>query len=234
WTAIYKRELRAFFTTPIGYIFVGIFLSVSGGVFCYTTLFAMTCDVTAYFATMLECFVVLLPLLTMKSFSEEKKQKTEQLLLTSPVTLPGMVLGKFLAAYTVFAGSLLFGCLAFVILSWFGKIKIAILFGNILALLLSGMAFIAIGIFVSSVTESQLASAVATIAALAVLMVISLLCDYIGSYPVRFVIESLSVFYRFQNFAAGFFDFAALFYYLSVSFLFLFMTVRVFDKRRYR
>ena len=103
-TAIYKREMRSYFTTPIGYVFLTVFLFFAEGLFCYTTLFSRTTDVKNYFTAMLFLLVILLPLLTMKLFSEEKKQRTEQLLLTSPVSLFSMVFAKFLAAYTVLPG----------------------------------------------------------------------------------------------------------------------------------
>ena len=231
--AIYKREMRSYFTTPLGYVFLGVYFAVSAAVFCFTTLFAMSSEVVNYFSAMLVCYVVLLPLLTMKLFTEEKRQKTEQLLMTAPVSVYAIVAAKFLAAYTMFAGSALFSSLSFVILSFYGRVKAAMLFGNLLAVLLVGMAFIAIGVFISSVTESQLSAAVATIAVLLVLMFLSFACDYIGVYAIRFVLESLSVFYRFQNFAQGIFDFAGLFYYLSVSAAFLFLTARVLDRRRW-
>lgn len=231
--AIYKREMRSYFTTPLGYVFLGVFYAVSAAVFCFTTLFSMSSELTSYFSIMLECFVVLLPLLTMKLFTEEKRQRTEQLLMTAPVSVFSIVAAKFLAAYTMFAGATLTSALSFVILAFYGHLKVALIFGNLLALLLVGMAFIAIGLFISAITESQLSAAVATIAVLLVLMVISFACDYIGVYAIRFVIESLSVFYRFQNFAQGIFDFAGLFYYLSISAAFLFLTMRVLDRRRW-
>ena len=232
--AIYKREMRSYFTTPLGYVFLAIFLAVSGAVFSYTTFFSMSSEVTPYFSTMLSCYIVLLPLLTMKLFTEEKKQKTEQLLLTAPVSLFSIVFGKFLAAYTVFAGVTLFSSLYFFILSFYGNVQGAMLFGNLIAALLVGMAFIAIGTFVSAITESQLSSAILTIAILLGFMLLTFLCDLLpDTYWLRFVIEVLSLFYRFQNFTNGIFDFVALFYYLSVAGLFLFLTVRVFDRRRF-
>jgi len=232
--AIYKREMRSYFTTPLGYVFLAIFLAVSGAVFSYTTFFSMSSEVTPYFSTMLFCYVVLLPLLTMKLFTEEKKQKTEQLLLTAPVSLFSIVFGKFLAAYTVFAGVTLFSSLYFFILSFYGNVQGAMLFGNLIAALLVGMAFIAIGTFVSAITESQLSSAILTIAILLGFLLLTYLCDLLpDTYWLRYVIEVLSLFYRFQNFTNGIFDFVALFYYLSVAGLFLFLTVRVFDRRRF-
>ena len=231
--AIYKRELAAYFNTPIGYIFCAVFLTLAGAAFSYTTLFSMSADVTSYFTYLLVMQVVLVPLLTMKLFSDERKQRTEQLLLTAPVSLYGMVGGKFLAAYTLFAGCTLISFCSFFILYLYADVKTAVLFGNLVAILLLGMTFIAIGLFVSSLTETQLAAAIGTVGILLLLMLISLLNSVIPVYWIRFVLSSISVFARFQNFTQGVFDISALFYYLSISVAFLFLTVRVFDKRRW-
>ncbi|MBE6655751.1 MAG: ABC transporter [Ruminococcaceae bacterium] len=232
--AIYKREMKAYFITPLGYVFLGVFLLVSGAVFCFSTLYEMTSDLTEYFATMLFCFVILLPLLTMKLFTEEKRARTEQLLLTSPVSVFSVVFAKFLAAYTMFAGATVFSGLYFIFLSFFGNVRIGLLFGNLLAILLIGMAFIAVGVFVSAVTESQLSSAILTIGILLGFMVVSSLSDYLPAEWLRFTVSALSVFYRYQNFSHGIFDIAALVYYLSITALFLALTVRSVDRRRWR
>ena len=232
--AIYKREMKAYFITPLGYVFLGVFLLVSGAVFCFSTFYEMTSDLTEYFSTMLFCFIILLPLLTMKLFTEEKKARTEQLLLTSPVSVFSVVFAKFLAAYTMFAGASVFSGLYFIFLSFFGNVQVGLLFGNIFAILLIGMAFIAVGVFVSAITESQLSSAILTIGILLGFVMISMLADYIPVEWLRFGISSLSVFYRYQNFAHGIFDIAALVYYLSITALFLALTVRSVDRRRWR
>lgn len=231
--AIYKREMRSYFTTPIGYVFAAIFLSLSAAVFCYTTLYALSADTSTYFTAMLVAFVVLLPLLTMKTLSEERKMRTEQLLLSSPVSLSGMVVAKFLAAFTVFFGCILLSSLNFIILYTHAEPNTATILGNLLALILVGMAFLAIGIFVSSLTESQLAASVITVAILLVLMIISFANSLISVSWLRFLLSGLSVFSRFQNFANGIFDVASLVYYLSLTAVFLFLTVRVYDRRRY-
>lgn len=233
--AIYKREMRAYFTGAIGYIFLVLFLTVGGLVFCFTTLFSLSADVTQYFLYMLIFSAVMLPLLTMKSFSEERKSRTEQLLLTAPVSLIGMVIGKFLAAYTVFGGALVFNSLYFLILYRYASVKTAVLLGNLLALLLVGMVFITIGLFVSSLVENQLSAAVGTIAIIAALLGIALINALLPSaFWLRYVLNCLSVFTRFQVFVNGYFDFSSLLYYLSVSAVFLYLTVRVYDRRRYR
>lgn len=232
--AIFKKELRSYFTGVIGYVFLVLFLALSAVVFCYTTLFSMSASVTSYFTYMLLFSGIMLPLLTMKSFSEERKTRTDQLLLTSPVSIVSMVLGKFLASYVIFAGATVFTSLYFLILYPYALLKVAVLFGNMLALLLVGMAFITIGLFVSSLTENQLTAAVGSIGIILGFLGISILSSLIpDSYFIRFVLDSLSIFNRFQAFVNGYFDVAAIIYYLSVSAVFLYLTVRVYDKRRY-
>ncbi len=232
--AIYKREMRSYFTSVIGYVFLVLFLALGGVVFCYTTLYSMSANVSNFFTYMLLFSAIVLPLLTMKSFSEERKIKTEQLLLTAPVSLTGMVLGKFFASMTMFGGALLLNSLYFLFLIPYAALQTALLFGNIIAILLVGMTFIAIGLFVSSLTENQLTAAIGTIAILAVFLGISLLNNLLpSSYWLRYVFNCLSLFSRFQTFTNGMFDLSSLLYYLSVTAIFLYLTVRVYDRRRY-
>ena len=232
--AIYKRELRSYFVSPIGYIFVAIFLIASSLLFSYCTLQAgANSSTAAYFSTLMYVFIVVLPLLTMKLFADEKKMRTEALLLTSPVSLMGMVMAKFLAAYTVFAGTYLISCLDFVVLYQFGTPNTAILFGSSLAILLAGAACIAVGVFISSLTENQLIAALGTMAIIVFFVLTSALNGYIDSSLIRTIINWVSIMERFSNFTSGIFDFNAIVYYLSLSFVFLFLTVRVYDKRRW-
>ncbi len=232
--AIFKREMRSYFTGAIGYVFLVIFLAVAGIIFSYTTLFSMSSDLTPYYTFMLLFSAIILPILTMKSFSEEKKTKTEQLLLTSPVTIPAVVFGKFLACFTMFASAVIFTSLYTLLLLPFAVLKLATILGNIIALILVGTVFISIGLFVSSLTENQLAAAVGTIAIILAFLGIGILSSLFPSkFWLRFVFDALSVFGRFQNFSGGYFDIAGLVYYLSVSGVFLYFTIRIYDRRRY-
>ena len=232
--AIFKREMRSYFTGVIGYVFLVLFLAVGGILFCYTTLYSMSSATSSYFLLMLLFSAIVLPLLTMKSFSEERKLKTEQLLLTAPVSIPSMVLGKFLASYVIFAGALVFNSLYFLVLLPYAQVKIATLIGSLIALLLVGAVFIAIGLFVSSLTENQLSAAIGTIAIILVLLAIGLINSLIPSdYAIRFVFDAISIFTRFQNFTNGIFDVASFVYYISVAAVFLYLTMRIYDRRRY-
>ena len=232
--AIFKKEMRSYFTSAIGYVFLVIYLALGGAAFCYTTLFSMSADVTPFFTYMMIFSAVLLPLLTMKSFSEERKIKTEQLLLTAPISVIGMVFGKFLAAYTMFAGCMILNSMYFLILNYYAALKFLILIGNLVAILLVGMVFISIGIFVSSITENQLAAAIGTIAIILAFLLIGVLSSLLpSSYWLRYVLNFISVFSRFQGFVNGYFDIASLIYYLSISAIFIYLTIRIYDRRRY-
>jgi ABC-2 type transport system permease protein len=194
----------------------------------------MSASVTNFFTYMLIFSGVVLPLLTMKSFSDERKTKTEQLLLTAPVSITGMVIGKFLAALTMFAGSLFVNSLYFIILYRYAEVKTAQLIGNFVALLLVGMTFIAIGVFVSSLTENQLTAAVGTMAIILVFLAIGLINSLLpASFWLRYVLDCVSIFTRFQTFVNGYFDLSSVLYYLSVCAVFVYLTIRVYDRRRY-
>ncbi|MBQ4557209.1 MAG: ABC transporter permease [Clostridia bacterium] len=231
--AIYKRELRSYFSSAIGYAFVAILIAMSAAVFSVTTLLSYTNDISTYFTVMLFILMVTLPMLTMKLFAEERKLKTEQLLLTSPVSIGGMVFAKFLAAFTVFFVTNLLCSVSYLSLFAYSEPEGGIILGNIIAITLVGAAFIAIGMFVSSLTENQLAAAIGTFFFLLVMLAIGMLNSFIPWYPVRFVLDWFSLLSRYTNFTNGFFDFSALFYYISVCFVFLFVTCRVYERRRY-
>jgi len=226
--------MHSYFTSVMGYVFLIIYLAVGAALFAYTTLFSMSADVTPFFSYMLLVSAIILPLLTMKSFSEERKARTEQLLLTAPVSIVSMVLGKFLAAYVMFAGCIILNSLYFLVLNYYAALKFIILLGNAVALLLVGMAFISIGIFVSALTDNQLAAAIGTIAIIVAFLFVGVLSSlFPSSHWFRmYVLNFLSILSRFQGFSNGYFDIASFVYYLSISGIFLYLTVRVYDRRR--
>ncbi len=231
--AIYKREMRSYFTTPIGYVFIAVFLAVSGFSFALTTLQTQSSDVSLYFQFLMFAYIVILPLLTMKTFAEERRTRTEQLLLTAPVSLPGMVMAKFFAAFTMFFGTLLVSSLYFYPMSLYGDVNWARAWGSLIAMVLIGMTFISIGIFVSSLTENQFTASFGTIGILLALMIVAMLNNIIDSYAVRLVLDWVSIYSRYMNFTYGIFDFGAVVYYASICVVFLFLSVRVFEKRRW-
>lgn len=232
--AIYKRELRSYFISPIGYIFCAIFIAVSAFAFCLTTLKAGTTDVTTYYTYLLFILVILAPLLTMRSFTEERKQRTEQLLLTSPVSIGGMVAAKYLASLTIFLGTMAVSSLNLLTLYIYSdEVQTGVILGNLFAVIIVGAAFLAIGTFMSALTENQLAAAVATMGVLVGLLAIAFFNSYIDIYWIREILNWISIFARYQTFCYGLFDFVAILYYASICFIFLFLTTRVFERRRW-
>ena len=254
--AIFKKEMRSYFINPIGFVFVGIFLALSSLLCCYTTIQSNSYSTASYFTIMIFAMIILIPLLTMRSFAEERKLKTEQLLLTAPVSITAMVLGKYLASLTMFVGCVLFSCINFIPLYVQGNIErqgdpysithigpvTSEILGSVIAVILVGAAFIAIGIFISSLTENQLSAAVITISIILVMVVLGFINEIgsdaegnrlISNYAVRFVIDWISVLSRFGYFTYGIFDISALIYYLSLAGVFIFLTVRIYEKRRW-
>lgn len=245
--AIFKKELRSYFINAIGYVFVGVFLAVAALLCCYTTLGSQSYDTSNYFMMMIFSFIILIPLLTMKLFSEEKKLRTEQLLLTAPVSIPGMILGKYFAAFTLFLGCVLVSCINFFPLYSYANVEAAgksyseehvgpvtaEIVSCLIGLILIGAAFIAIGLFVSSLTENQLAAAVITVTIIFVMLILDMLNQFIDVYAIRFVISWICIMSRFSRFTSGVLDFASILYYISIIAVFLLLTVRVYDKRRW-
>ncbi len=228
------RELKSYFLTPIGYIFCGMFLVVSGMVFSESILVAAsTGGVGEYFIYMIMIFSVLLPLLTMKLFADDKRNRTDQILLTSPVSVFGIVMGKYLAALTVFAATFLVNSFNFVLLFMYGSPNLVSIFMNILGIFLIGAAFIAIGIFLSSLTENQLIAAVSAIGVNVAMLLISLIASDVESTFIRTVLKWFSVLDRFTPFTNQMLDVSAIIYYLSLAAIGIFLTTRVIEKRRW-
>lgn len=234
--AIYKKELRSYFTTPIGYVFFVVFSAIASALCCYTTIKAgtPTTNVATFFTGLLFVLVIIVPLLTMKLFSEEKKLRTEQLLLTAPVSITSMVCAKFFAALTLYASALAISTLNIIPLYVFAEPETGIIIGNYIAIFLVGATFISIGVFMSSLTENQLAAAVSTTAILLVFLVISFINSVIDVYAIRFVLSWFSIYSRYTAFTQGIFDYVALLYYVSICFVFCYLTIRVYELRRWK
>jgi len=225
--------MRTYFTTPIGYVFIAIFLAVSGFIFAMSTFQSQTSDISAYCQLMIFGYIVIIPLLTMRSFAEERRTKTEQLLMTAPVSIFSIVFAKFLAAFTMFAGSVLLSIFYYLPLFDYGEPNIPKALGSLIAMLLIGMCFISVGIFVSSLTENQMTASIGTMAILVGFAAASIFNGLIDSYFVRSILSWVSVYSRYTNFTYGVLDIASLVYYLSICAVFLFLSVRIYERRRY-
>jgi len=169
----------------------------------------------------------------MKSFSEEKKQKTEQGLLTAPVSLGGIVLGKYFATVVMYILGISILLVDALILSAFGAVDWGIIFSNYFALLLLGSAFIAVGMFVSSLTENQVVAAVGGIFSLLFLYIIDIIAGFVKNDVIVDILNALSFYTRYYEFSCGIFNLSSVLFYISTAVIFNFLTVRVFEKRRW-
>ena len=231
--AIYRREMGAFFISGIAYVFLAVFFLLSGIFFYNGVISAGTTETSAMFSSMFIIVLFLIPILTMKLMSEEKKNRTDQGLLTAPVGLWSIVLGKYFAALTLFiiAESVVF--IYSIILGYLGNIVWSTLLGNYFAMLFLGAAFIAVGLFISSLTENQMASAVASMLALFVLYLFDSLAARVSNEHIQKLMTSLSFYSRYIEFTQGVFNLSSVLFFLSTAFIFNFLTVRVLDKRRW-
>jgi len=176
--AVYKKELKSYFLTPGAYIFMGAFLLIAGLLFSLQNIFTGSSDYASYLSSLIFIFLLVVPILTMRLFTEEKRQKTDVLLLSSPVSISGIVLGKYLAAVTVFLLTLVITMLYPTFLSFHGRMDWAQIWGTYIGFFFLGSAFIAIGTFLSEVAESQTSAAILTFCGLLASWVI----DYIRSF----------------------------------------------------
>ena len=164
--AVIKKELKSYFTTPIGYIFIGVFLIALSISFYFSVIGAGSVNLERIYYSLPTIIVlaVIIPLLTMRSFSEERKSGTEQLLLTSPLSITKIVLGKFIAATVVVVITELISFMYFAITSHFGAPHVQTALVTMFGFLLFCMMYIAFGIFASSLTENQIIAAIISIA----------------------------------------------------------------------
>lgn len=231
--AIFTRELSSYFKAPIGYVFLAAAFLFSGFFFWSFSLSVGSTDISNVFLGMFYVYMIFVPLLTMRLMAEDNRQKTDQLLLTAPISLFGLVFGKFLAAYAIFMLTDLIMLLYGVVLSFFTSVNWIMILGNFVALALIGAVFVSAGLFVSTLTESQMIAAIGSFALNLVLMLITTIASVIPVKLISDVLLSLSIFDRYYEFTTGIFSLANVLFFLSVTVIFQFLTVRVLEKRRW-
>jgi len=231
--SVLKRELSAYFKAPIGYVFLAVSFLFSGLFFMAFTLSVGSTDLSAVFLGMFYVYMIFVPILTMRLIAEDNRQKTDQLLLTAPVSLFGLVLGKFLSAYLIFLLGDIIMLIYGVVLSFFASVNWALILGNFVALGLIGAVFVSSGLFISSLTESQMIAAIGSFGLNLMLMLINTAASVIPVSFISDILMSLSIFDRYYEFTSGIFSLSNAFFFLSVVVIFMFLTVRVLEKRRW-
>lgn len=251
--AIARRELQSYFASPIAYVMLGLFALIFGWMFYSFLRFfaeqglrmsqfgmegpqALNVNEMMIRPLLLQAGVVVLfflPMLTMRTFAEEKRSGTIELLLTSPLSDWEIVLGKYLGALALYVVMLAVSALNFIWLFAFGNPEVAPILAGYLGLLLMGGSFIALGVFISNLTRNQLVAAALTFSVLLMLLLVNWIGDASG--PVmRAVVSALSVFQHFEDFSRGIIDTQHVIYYLSFIGFGLFLAARSVDADRWR
>ncbi len=242
--AIFKREFEAYFKSPVGYVFLSLFLAFSALVFMITNVLSGTTILTNYFVSVCYIFIVAVPLVTMKMFSEEKKLKTDQLLLTSPVHVSEIVLGKFFSGLVVQGIAISVTLLYLVFMKLYGNPAIMQSLVGYFGLLLYSAMLTAMGMFISSLTQSQVISAIATLALVSLLTFSGMIkIDFTGLFNGAFsflgtflngALGFIDIQSRFFDFAKGTLNIVPMIYFISITALFVLLTVRVIERRRWK
>ena len=232
-SAIIKRELSSYFGSAIGYIVLAVFYFFSGIFFNFYCIYYNSSSLSSVFSSMLMIVLFLTPLVTMRSFAEEKRQKTDQALLTAPVSLFEMVMGKFLGAFTLYAICNAIFLVYALVIAIFASPDWAVIFCTLLGMLLMGAALIAIDIFISAMTESQVIAAVLSIGAGLLIYLLDSLASLANITFTTNLINAISFNRNLSDFTYGILPLSNVVYFVSVAAIFLFLTVRVFEKRRW-
>ena len=232
--AVWKRELQSYFYTSVGYVFMGVFLVIASILFYLQIMQQRSSDLMTYIGQMSYLWMLLSPVLTMRLLAEERQKRTDQLLLTSPVSLPGIVVGKYLAAVTVMLLTvvLTFACVGIVAI--YGKVYPGELLVGYLGFVLQGCAFIALDLFISGCTSNQVTAVVAAFGANFVLWMLDLIQSAIRIDWVNSILSFFSLYERTEPFLMGQLSFASVGYDLSFAAAFILLTIHLLDARRYR
>ncbi len=234
-SAIFRREFKTFFTSPIGYCVLAVIFAFSGFMFYNSNLISGSPDLRGVYDGLFSIILLLvLPILTMRLMSEDKRQKTDQALLTAPVSLTGIVVGKFLAALAVFALAMSITLVYALIIALRVTPDWMVILGNYIGILMLGGMVIAIGLLISSLTESQLIAALGTFAVSLLLIMVDSLAYVFSNTPwLVSVINFLSIYTRYADFTTGIISYDNVIFFLSMQALFMFLTVRVLDRKRW-
>ena len=222
--AVFKKELKTYFLSPIGYITIGVFMLMHSIFFYLTTIsYGSVYLGDLYYATARYGLLLMIPLLTMRMFSEERKNGTEQLLLTSPRSVTSIVLGKFFAAVAIILITIIFSIIYAVIISFFGDVAIPTLIVTMIGFLLLAMAAVSIGMLASSITENQIIAAILTIG---ILVAPWFLVD------MSEIFSSIDLIDKFLSFATGSIAIADVISLLSITVMCILITIILIKRRK--
>ncbi len=231
--AIFKRELRSYFNSPVGYVCIAVLAALYGLFYYQVMALGSTSYIRNVYSTMFSFGMMVIPIITMRSMTDDQKNKTDQALLTAPVSVTAIVTGKVLACFFVFFIASSIGLLPAVAMTFFSSPSWGEIIGNYLGTLLYGLAMISIGVFISSLTVSQIIAAIGTFIVSVLLMYIDSLASAISNSVVNSLVEWISFNSRYATFTQGIFSVSSTVFFLSVAAVFVFLTARRLESRRW-
>ena len=231
--AILKRELGAYFSSATAYVVMAVYFFFSGLFFNFYVFSQNSTNLTYVFNNMFYIIMFLIPIITMKTFAEEKKQKSDQALLTSPCSLTEIVLGKFLGAFVMYTICTCIFLVYAIVISFFAQPQWSVILCTFLGTLLLGGSMIAINVFISVLTESQVVAAVLGMGVGLIISMMSYFVSLVSIEWIKTVLEKISFMSYYENFTYGILSITDVVFFLSVIVLFLFFTVRALEKRRW-
>ena len=231
-TAIFKREFKGYFRTPIGYIVLAAYYLLLGIYFSLIYSYGSP-DISSLLLAMSVVVTFTVPIITMRLMSEDRRQKVDQVLLTSPVSLTGIVLGKFFAALLVyiigFAPSVIFE----IIVASYVSVNVLSFIYALFGMILLGAALISIGMLISSLTESPVISAILTLVVNILVLYMSSFSSMINISWISNIIKKAAFISAVDSFGNNVFSIPDIVYFLSITAAFLFLCVRSLEKRRW-
>ncbi len=231
--AILRRELSSYFNSAIAYVAMAVYFFFSGLFFYLSCFEGNTSSLSAVFNNMFYVILFIIPIITMKSFAEERRQKTDQALLTAPVNLSEIVIGKFLGAFILYAVC----CAAFlvyaIVIAFFAAPDWSVFICTFIGIILFGAALVAINIFISVLTESMIIAAIVGMAVGFVILMMNVFVSYISIDWISTVLDKINFINYYVNFSYGLLSITDVVFFLSVTGAFLFFTARVLEKRRW-
>lgn len=232
-TAIFKREFKSYFSSPVGYVCVAALACLYGFFYYQVMRMGSSSYIPQVYSSMFTFSMMVIPIITMRSFSEEQKNKTDQALLTAPVGVTSIVVGKFLAAFSVYTVATIIGLLPAIAMSTFSSPPWGIILGNFIATLLYGAAMVSIGVFISSLTVSQVIAAIGTFVIAMLLLLMENMASAASGNIIGQIVGWLSFTTRYSVFTQGIFSVSSTVFFLSISAIFVFLTARKLESRRW-
>jgi len=232
-SAILKREFMAYFRAPLGYVFICAMYFFTAYYFFTYNIFNNTTDTSTLFSMLFSVVLFLVPILTMRLLSEERRAKTDQTLLTSPVSRLGIVFSKYLAALCVYSLAISGTLVMAVVLQRYSQPDWPVVIGNFTGLLLLGAALIAVCLFISALTENQVVAAVGGFGASLFLILLDAMQYVVANRTLRIVLNHMSFNGRYRGFTIGVIGFADVCFFVSIAVCFLGLTVIVLERRRW-